>query len=123
MVTFTEQSADISWGRYPNGTGNFQVMSPTFNSENLEGQEITDISTSVSAVPGLLAYPNPARESFSLEISGDKQSDRPVLIYNLSGKVIYQNSISEKLWISTTDWSPGMYIIRVDDAFLKVVVQ
>ena len=123
MVSFTAQTMDVSWGRYPNGTGNFQVMSPTFNSVNLEGQEITDISTSVSAVPGLLAYPNPARESFSLEISGDKQSDRPVLIYNLSGKVIYQNSISEKLWISTTDWSPGMYIIRVDDAFLKVVVQ
>lgn len=122
MVSYTEQSSDISWGRYLNGTGNFQVMSPTFNSENLEGQEITDISSPGSTLPEILAYPNPAHESFSLEISGDDQSERSVLIYSLSGTVIYQNTISKNLWISTADWSPGIYIVRVDDSFLKMVV-
>ena len=36
QVIFSEQDEDISYGRFPNGTGNFQIMNPTFQSENLE---------------------------------------------------------------------------------------
>ena len=33
-IEYKDQTTDISFGRIPNGTGDFQVMSPTFNAEN-----------------------------------------------------------------------------------------
>jgi len=39
-ITYTGQATDISHGRFPNGTGDFQDMDPTFNAENTEG--VTD---------------------------------------------------------------------------------
>ncbi len=34
IVTFTEQEADISYGRSPNGTGDFQALSPSYGESN-----------------------------------------------------------------------------------------
>lgn len=33
-IEYKDQTTDISFGRIPNGTGDFQVMKPTFNAEN-----------------------------------------------------------------------------------------
>jgi len=34
-VTYGEQTTDITTGRYPNGTGDFRLMEPSFNASNL----------------------------------------------------------------------------------------
>lgn len=118
-VSYVDQTADISFGRIPNGTGSFQTMEPTFNAENIG---TTGTSDMVQESVALKAFPNPADNSFTLEIDGKDQKDRQVLIYNLQGITVYQNTIYGNTWIDTTDWAAGMYIIRVENAFLKVII-
>ena len=119
-VTYTEQTTDISYGRFPNGTGNFQTMNPTFNAQN-EGTTIADNPT--LEIVKLSASPNPADDSFYLEIGSSEQKEREVLIYNLNGTRLYQNTIMENTWIDCADWAAGMYIVRVENTFLKMVKQ
>ena len=35
-LTFGPQAQDLSYGRFPNGTGNFELMPPTFSSVNMQ---------------------------------------------------------------------------------------
>ncbi len=117
-VSYTEQTEDVSYGRYPNGTGNFETMSPTFSAENdiASGTQIISMETT-----DLKVYPNPFDNSFYLEFDASLQEEKTVSIYNLNGTVIYQNTISANTWIDASNWVPGMYIIRVENDYLKIL--
>ena len=118
-VSYVDQTTDISYGRSPNGTGDFQEMTPTFNTENT-GMTTSTYTSNLS--PTILkAYPNPVNESFYLEINDDAQKERAVFIYNLNGTVVYQNTISSNTHIDAANWAAGMYIVRVEDNFLKMI--
>ncbi len=119
-VTYFDQTEDISYGRFPNGIGNFQTMNPTFNAEN-EGT----VSTFSADLEGLVlkAFPNPATSSFYLEIDGNNVQEREVFVYNLQGQIIFENTILDKTEIDVNDWTSGMYIVRVADSYLKIVVE
>lgn len=117
-VSFTDQLTDVSYGRFPNGTGDFQFMSPTFNAENTGATSTSDLAFETV---DLKAFPNPTEGSFYLEIGGEEK-DRLVTVYNLNGTVLYQNTVFGSATIDASDWTPGMYIVRVDNAFLKMVV-
>ncbi len=118
-VHFTEQTTDISYGRFPNGTGDFQMMSPTFNAENAV---TTSTSSVIAKVVALKAYPNPVDDSFYLKINEEEQKERLVSVFSLSGTVFYQNTIFGNAHIDVSQWPSGMYIVRVEDAFLKMIV-
>lgn len=86
-ISFPAQTADISFGRYPNGTGPFVPMPPTFNSTNSlagvgEFNEGNDICV----------YPNPSKGKFKVESPGFKVSELEVL--NVIGDVIWKMSPS-----------------------------
>jgi len=118
-VSYVNQSADISYGRLPNGTGNFQIMSPTFNGENMG---TTSTNNALLETVTLKATPNPATESFLLEMNGQTERARAFSIYNLSGIEIYKNTFSKNTWIDTSKWSAGMYIVKVENSYLKIVI-
>ncbi len=120
-VSFVEQTTDISTGRFPNGVGSFQTMNPTFNGEN-SGTGTTSISNTPLESFTLKATPNPANDHFFLEIDGYDGKVRNVSVFNLSGILVYQDVISKNKFIHTYDWAAGMYIVRVDNAFLKIVI-
>ena len=48
-VVFGKQEADVSFGRFPNGTGQFQLLSkPTPNGDNLfDGSQLTTVDPDV----------------------------------------------------------------------------
>lgn len=119
-VTYLDQETDVSYGRFPNGVGGFQTMISTFNAENDGTIGTGEVA---SEALGLNAYPNPADNAFYLEMNWEGQADREVSVFNLNGTVFYQNTHSENTWIDASDWAAGMYIVRVEDAFLKIVVQ
>ena len=116
-VDYPEQTTDISYGRFPNGTGSFQFMNPTFGATNSNMVSTVDISASND----LKVYPNPASSEFFLEFSFDISKQRSVTIFHISGKQVYQNTVGAKTLISTADWRPGMYIIRSDNAVKKLI--
>ena len=55
-ISFGAQQADISFGRFPNGTGSFQTMPTTFSAEN----SLTSATGTVPLVTALRLFPNPA---------------------------------------------------------------
>ena len=118
-VSFVDQTADVSYGRFPNGTGDFQLMSPTFNAENSITTSTSDLALEAIIIK---AFPNPADHSFYLEINGEEQKERLVSVYNINGTIFYQDTILGSTHINASDWASGMYIVRVDDAFLKMLV-
>lgn len=119
-VSYLDQTTDISYGRYPNGTGAFQSMDPSFNAEN---SVTTNTSTTALASHDVKVYPNPTNESFYLEINeGGPKEKKLVSIYDLNGKVCYQNILSENTRIDSSDWVSGMYIIQVENTFLKLMI-
>jgi len=116
-VDFPTQTTDISYGRFPNGTGSFQFMNPTFGASNTNMVSTVDVSASND----LLVYPNPATDDFYLEFTTETSTEREVKIFHISGQEVYNNTVGVKTLIPTTDWSPGMYIIRSEGATKKLV--
>jgi len=119
QITFGAQTTDISYGRFPNGTGAFQSMTPTFNAQNVGTLSVADVA---GAALTIRAFPNPCSASFYLEIQDNQTEQLVVQVYDVFGKLVYQNSISQSLSIRTSDWSAGLYMVRVGGSVLRVVV-
>jgi len=70
QVTFGLQRTDTSTGRFPNGTGPFILMRPTFGSENVNG-----FPTAVNEPAGIphvtlgQNFPNPVTQSASIPVT------------------------------------------------------
>ncbi|MFO7638841.1 MAG: CotH kinase family protein [bacterium] len=60
-VIFGQQTADISFGRWPNGTGGFRFMNPTFAAANDSAVGIAERPATTIVPAG--AFPNPFRRA------------------------------------------------------------
>lgn len=119
-VSYAEQTTDISYGRFPNGTGDFRAMNPTFNAAN-SGTTSTE---AIIATPlHFKVAPNPAKQSFYLDLSENEQKENMVNIYNMEGKILYQNTLSKSTWVNTSAWNAGVYIVKIENAYLKLVIE
>ena len=118
-VSYVDQITDMSTGRFPNGTGDFQIMSPTFNGENMG---TTSTSNAVLESVVLNVFPNPANDAFTLTIDESEQNENQVIIYDLHGRMVYQNTIAQNVLIDSSKWAAGMYMVRVGSSFLKMVI-
>lgn len=84
-ISFGEQLTDTTYGRYPNGTGSFEFMPPTFGTENtldITGvEDMADVS-----VDGLNAFPNPFRDQLTISIDLSKSAAVKVELINIYGQ-------------------------------------
>ena len=119
-IDYPDQEADISYGRFPNGTGAFQTMDPTFNAMN---SGMTNTADVIDTDVQMTVYPNPAKNNITIDFSDELLQDRIVTIYNTTGVVIYKSQVFNTVSISTADWVQGMYYVRVGDAVVKLVVE
>ena len=90
-VTFSEQTTDISIGRYPNGTGSFVQMDPTFSTENQD--RITNVGDgNLSAFPAVYKleqnYPNPFNQTTTISFELSSSNMTTLKIYNINGQQI-----------------------------------
>ncbi len=102
QVVFTEQKADTSLGRYPNGTGDFAEMMATFGEENQP--LILDIYNPENNKVGIQMsqnYPNPFSQQTRIEIVLEQSGYVNLGIYNIYGQLL------ETLEASTLN--PGKY--------------
>lgn len=117
-VSYIDQLSDISYGRFPNGTGDFQLMNPTFGAENNDNPlAVGDVIENQK----LQIYPNPTRSGFLLRF--EELTASKVVITDLNGRQIHSQIISSETWIDTQNWVAGIYLIRVNDSVGKVVVE
>jgi len=83
MVDFQEQETDISFGRVPNGIGDFQQLEPSPNKNN-ESKGIEDKTNELN----LKIYPNPVIDNFSVLIDIEKSQNYNIKLVDISGRVI-----------------------------------
>ena len=88
-VSFGNQSDDISTGRYPNGTGNFVEMLPSFEEENNGPLIIEEEEVIEEAEESMICYPNPFYSSTTIKFNLIEDSYTELKIYNLTGQEIF----------------------------------
>lgn len=117
-VSYADQETDLSYGRFPNGTGDFQVMNPTFGTEN-NGNPLA--VGDVFENEKLSIFPNPASEGFWIQYN--EVGEVHLNVTDLQGRAIISQSISNETWTDTDGWAAGIYLIRVNDSVGKIVVR
>jgi len=116
-LTFPAQQEDITYGRYPNGTGTFQFLSPTFNATNIplgidenENSGLFDIN------------PNPVID-FANVIAG--QVVKKIEVFNIIGekKNCKLDKVTDyNIIIDFSGLDNGLYLIRLNDQITSKVV-
>jgi len=116
-ISFMNQTANISFGRYPNGTGSFIPMNTTFGYENNNyALNIPDVTSGET----FIVYPNPAEEVISIS----QKTAQPIAIYTLQGVKVYEHLLSEKkVTVNVSDWASGMYFIRSGSSNTKLMIR
>ncbi|MCF7918560.1 MAG: CotH kinase family protein [Candidatus Cloacimonetes bacterium] len=86
-ITFDEQETDISFGRYPDGTGDFIQMTASFGAPNLDGVTENDNET-IIAIPQISNYPNPFNPSTTIRFNITEEAYTELNIYNINGQLV-----------------------------------
>lgn len=106
-LIFDEQYDVSTIGRYPNGTGNFIEMIPTYDAMNEQ-------SDAALLNDDVFLYPNPASDVFYLKMNQD--SDVQFNMYSMDGRMIIpeQETNGEGLiTINASHLSGGVYLIHL----------
>ena len=121
-ISFGPQQPDISFGRFPNGTGGFVTMPTTFGKTNSLSSSTGEAGAEAIA---LRVFPNPA--TAELVLRSGEAALRDLAVYDLSGRIFYQqifDSPTAEHRIAVADWPDGTYFVRVNGAmaitFLKL---
>jgi hypothetical protein len=116
-VTFGQQIPDVSFGRYPNGTGNFTFMPITFNANN----QLTIGTSSPQASNNIQVYPNPATESLAVKSDAPLQQ---ILVWNALGQQLYSFSAGDEneYILPVINWKPGVYWLGIGGQNIRIVV-
>ena len=108
-VTYLPQSDDISFGRSPNGSGPFNMLTPTFGANNDFPNSIENIMQKV------IVYPNPFTDILCLE------NKEKIEVRDILGKLVFLSDGTNL--IHTTNWDLGVYFISLIDSkkTLKII--
>lgn len=87
QITFGEQETDLSFGRYPDGTGDFMQMTASFGAQNHNGITENDNET-IIAQPQISNYPNPFNPVTTLLFNITESAYTELNIYNISGQLV-----------------------------------
>ncbi len=115
QVDFDEQQTDVSFARIPNGVGDFQFRTETFDANN---DGTTTESDDFYAQEGLEIYPNPAYDFINLDMRNIETKDANIRLYNAVGKLLIQRNIEASASITTIDigqLAEGIYFISLQD--------
>ena len=120
-VSFGAQTADITTGRFPNGTGNFQLLQPTFNAVNT----VVGIDPQADATPGYIVYPNPTYDLINVVLNNVKSTVTDIHIYNTLMQRLLSIELEkgqDRVSIPTQELSPGIYFLVLDGQSQRIVI-
>ena len=127
-ITYLDQKSDISHGRFPNGTGDFQDMRPTFNAENTD--ELPDTTDPELTTSPLTLFPNPTAGMINVRLEQAYADDLQFFLYATDGRLLRKVALtrgSTTLEIDATDLPDGFYFLSVTDELAvdayKVVIR
>jgi hypothetical protein len=109
QISYPIQTQDISFGRYPNGTGPWNFMETTINAANSMPLTIADTRGLVS---GIVARPNPTVSTLTVE--SHKSTLRSLTIYDLTGKQVgYEICTHSSKQVDLEHLTAGIYLLQV----------
>lgn len=117
QVSFSVQSTDISHGRYPNGSGTFMDMLPTFSAENMNGLSVEEIIEATN----VQVYPNPAGSYVNIQINDLNQ--HIIQIFSIDGKMLISEEMNRKAQINISNLENGLYLIIIDNMCSKKLIK
>jgi hypothetical protein len=117
-ITFELQQTDITFGRFPNGTGSYIFMTPTCGAINASG--ITYLQDEVLVdQPALEAFPNPFNGDLTLVFTLNNRANVCLAMMNFLGqsKSIMDSQEfdqgTHRIKIETTGLSKGLWVCRL----------
>ncbi|SDS01478.1 Por secretion system C-terminal sorting domain-containing protein [Polaribacter sp. KT25b] len=117
-VTFGLQQTDMGYARVPNGTGNFQIQSPTYNANNGNNLSVNDKENSLN----FNFYPNPVKSILNIESSTNQIES--LKVSSILGQVIFnnQNINTTKTTVDLSSYSKGIYLVTINNLeVIKVI--
>ena len=108
-VLFPEQIENVSYGRMPNGFGDFTFLSPTFEQTN-DGANLIPLDDALV----FNLYPNPVLDVLYFEI--ESQSSSTIQIIDVLGRVVYKSNLSAGIIngeLCVSDLNAGLYVVSV----------
>ena len=108
-VLFPEQIENVSYGRMPNGFGDFTFLSPTFEQTN-DGANLIPLDDALV----FNLYPNPVLDVLYFEI--ESQSNFTIQIIDVLGRVVFKSDLSAGIIsgeLSVSDLNAGLYVVSV----------
>ncbi len=115
-VTYLDQSADISHGRFANGTGGFLDMTPTFNAENVNGIVSTRFIPLLGAE--ITLFPNPSEGLLNVRLEQAYSDDLQFRLFSSDGRLLQESTLSQgavNLTINARNLPEGLYLLTVLD--------
>lgn len=103
-IFFEDQYEVTSFGRYPNGTGAFREMLPTYAALN-------DLSDAALLNDDVFIFPNPATTSFDIKLNIDEKAT--INIYTVDGRRVVSDMTSEGkevLNVDSSQFTSGIYL-------------
>ena len=107
-ITFLAQADDVSFGRSPNGSGSFTMLTPTFRANN-------DFPNIVSNLEqDLVIYPNPFNDILYLD------TDETLIVLDMLGRIV--GHFDQVTHIHTSKWDSGVYFVNLPNRNLTIKV-
>ena len=122
QIAYTDQETDVSYARKPNGTGDFESSSPTFNANNDGGSSTEDV---MRPDDQLVVFPNPANNQVTIQLKRNGHKLTDVVIRDVLGKVVYSNTkLNEHQYIVRIDnLTSGLYFITANDFYTEKIIK
>jgi hypothetical protein len=117
-ITFGQQLPDVTFGRYPNGTGNFTFMPPTFSAVN----SLTIQTSEPSEQNTLQVFPNPSTGVFVVKSTQVLETLRVV---NAFGQTVFSARFENETdtVLNLENLPAGIYLIQTENGAARVVKQ
>jgi len=109
-LVFGAQITDRSYGRYPNGTGGFAELYPTYNGEN----SLTIGLSPNTMISNMIVFPNPATETVSILFETGGIPGK-VYVYNKLGAMVLQGEGKPSTPLNISELPIGMYFVKTSD--------
>ena len=110
IIEYGEQESDFTYGRYPNGTGPFQKLDPTFGSKNMS---LTSTFDQFELSQSFSIFPNPTSDKLFLRIDESMDADTELSILNTMGQTILKTQVKDFRHIDVRLWNSGLYIFKL----------
>jgi hypothetical protein len=118
-VSFGPQQDDKGYARVPNGTGPFQIQTPTFNASN----SVTGVTQADVQQADMRMFPNPAAAEVWFE-TASVAAPLPLIVRSVDGRVMLETFAgSDRVRVSVRQWPNGLYVVQYGPLVRKLVVQ